>query len=146
MQISAYDLAFDVPADVRDRFTRAGIRIETREVARLVARDDRLAAVALAGGEERPCDVLFAHPPQRQVDLVRALGLSLDDSGFVRVQVPTFETSVAGIYAAGDLMTRMQAAILAAAYGTQAATVLNHELTAEQVTVGNEHGHAGSDS
>ena len=107
----------------------------------------RIAQRGLDGVEQGGLGVV-ARPQhaQRQVDLVRALGLSLDDSGFVRVQVPTFETSVAGIYAAGDLMTRMQAAILAAAYGTQAATVLNHELTAEQVTVGNEHGHAGSDS
>lgn len=128
--------AFDVPAEVRDRFTKAGIRIETREVARLVARDSRLAAVALSDGVDLPCDVLFAHPPQRQVDLVRALDLSLDEGGLVRVQVPSCETSISGIYAAGDLMTRMQGAILAAAYGVQAATALNYELTAEQAAHG----------
>ncbi|MFO0575395.1 MAG: NAD(P)/FAD-dependent oxidoreductase [Polyangia bacterium] len=134
--------AFDVPADVRDRFTEAGIRIETREVVRLIAHDQRLSAVALADGADLPCDALFAHPPQRQVDLVRALALSLDESGLVRVSLPTCETSIAGIYAAGDLMTRMQGAILAAAYGTQAATALNHELTAELST----RGHGGGDS
>lgn len=132
--------AFDVPAEVRDRFTSAGIRIETREVARLVSRGDRLASVMLTDGTELPCDVLFAHPPQRHVDLVRALDLSLDEGGFVRVHAPTCETSISGIYAAGDLMTRMQGAILAAAYGMQAAAALNYELTAEQA------GRGGSDS
>jgi thioredoxin reductase len=123
--------AFDVPADVRDRFGAAGIRIETREVARLVARENRLSSVQLSDGADVPCEVLFAHPPQRHVELVRTLGPSLDEGGFVRVHAMTCETSIPGIYAAGDLMTRMQGAILAAAYGVQAASVINHELTAE---------------
>jgi len=38
-------------------------------------------------------------------------------------------TSVPGIYAAGDLTTRMQGALLAAAAGTHAATVINMELS-----------------
>jgi thioredoxin reductase len=44
------------------------------------------------------------------------------------------ETSVAGIYAAGDLTTGVQGAILAAAAGMRAAAMLNHELTAEMAT------------
>ena len=36
-----------------------------------------------------------------------------------------------GIYAAGDLTTRQQGAICAAAAGTHAAAMLNAELTAE---------------
>ena len=43
----------------------------------------------------------------------------------------TRETSVPGIYAAGDLTWRMQGAMFAAAAGTQAATMINHELTTE---------------
>jgi thioredoxin reductase len=43
----------------------------------------------------------------------------------------TRETSIAGIYAAGDLTTRAQAAILAAAAGMQAAVAINVELTAD---------------
>ena len=75
--------------------------------------------------------MLFAHPPQRQVELVRALGVALDEDGYVRVDPTTRETHVSGVYAAGDLTTRMQAAILAAANGMQAAAVLNHELNVE---------------
>jgi thioredoxin reductase len=41
------------------------------------------------------------------------------------------ETSIPGIYAAGDLTTRAQAAILAAAQGMQAAGMINAELTAQ---------------
>ena len=37
-------------------------------------------------------------------------------------------TSVPGIYAAGDLTTRAQGAIFAAAAGTQAGAMCNHDL------------------
>jgi thioredoxin reductase len=80
--------------------------------------------------------VLLMHPPQKQVELVRALGVALDDEGFVKTDPMTRETSIPGIYAAGDLTTRAQAAVLAAAAGMQAAAAINAELTAELVTSG----------
>jgi thioredoxin reductase len=101
-----------------------------------VARDDRLEAIELGDGTTVPCDVLFAHPPQRQVDVVRALGVALDDEGFVRVDPMKRETSVPGVYAAGDLTTRMQGAIFAAASGAQAAAVINLELSIDLATRG----------
>lgn len=128
--------AFDVPDDARQRLRAAGVRLETAPVARLHARDGELTSVELTTGTSIPCDALFAHPPQRQVELVRALGLALDDEGYVRVDETTRETSVPGIYAAGDLTTRMQAATFAAAAGTRAAAALNHELTLELATSG----------
>lgn len=128
--------AFDVPPESRARLEAAKVRLETAPLARLVARDGRLEAVELSGGAAVPCDVLFAHPPQRQVDLVRALGVALDDDGFVHVDPVRRETSVPGIYAAGDLTTRMQAAIAAAASGTQAAAMINVELTMELASSG----------
>jgi thioredoxin reductase len=127
---------FDVPEETRAALAAAGVRLETAKIARLVAPRDRLQAVELADGTNVSCDVLFAHPPQQHVELVRALGVALDDAGYVRVDPMTRETSVAGIYAAGDLTTRMQAAILAAASGMQAAAAINLELTMELATTG----------
>ena len=40
-------------------------------------------------------------------------------------------TSVAGVYAAGDLTTRMQAAIIAASMGARTAATINLELGLE---------------
>lgn len=130
----------ELPEEARAQLRAAGIRLETAPVARLVSggepRDPHLAAVELANGTAVPCDVLFAHPPQRQVELVRALGLALDDDGYVRVDPMKRETSVPGIYASGDLSSRMQAAILGAATGMQAAAMINVELTMELATAG----------
>ncbi len=123
--------AYEVPSEVRARLTAAGITIDERPIASLALRDDRpdaLAAVVFADGARVARDVLFARPPQRQTDLVTSLGLTLDDHGFVRINDHR-ETSRAGVYAAGDLATMMQGAIIAAAAGTMAAAMINHELS-----------------
>ncbi|WP_437492199.1 NAD(P)/FAD-dependent oxidoreductase [Sorangium sp. So ce1014] len=122
------DGAFAIPDETRRKLDRAQVRIEERRLAGLRARQGHLAAVQLEGGAEVPRDVLFARPPQRQGPLVGALGLTLDDQGFVVVDGHK-QTSRPGIYAAGDLTTPVQSAILAAAAGAQAAGTLNHELT-----------------
>jgi thioredoxin reductase len=119
---------FEVPAETRALLESAGIRLESAPVSRLVAQGGRLTAVELANGKQVARDVLFAHPEQRQVELVRATGVEFDDDGYVRIDPMKSETSVPGIYAAGDLTTRMQGAILAAAAGTRAATMINLDL------------------
>ena len=128
--------AVDVQPEARAALEVAGVRLETAPLARLIASQGRLEAVELADGSRVPCEVLFTHPPQRQVELVGALGIELDDDGYVRVDAMKRETSVPGIYAAGDLSTRMQAAIVAAASGMQAAAMINLELTMELVSSG----------
>jgi thioredoxin reductase len=125
------DGAFEVDEAVQKTLLSANVRIETTPIARLVSRGQELEGVALTNGETIPCAALFAHPPQRQVEVVHALGLTLDEHNFVTVDPMRRETSIPGIYAAGDLTTRQQGAIFGAAAGVHAATMLNAELTGE---------------
>lgn len=127
---------FELPAEARALLDKAGIRLETAPIAQLVARDGKLSEVALGDGRKVPLDALFVHPPQRQVALVGQLGLALDEHGFVQIDPMRRETSVPGIYAGGDLTTRMQGALFAAAGGTHAAAMINLELTMELATSG----------
>jgi thioredoxin reductase len=127
--------SFEVPSEARAKLDKANIQIEERRIKALRAEGGHLAAVELEGGSEVAREVLFARPPQRQVALVKALGLALDDQGFVRVDEHR-QTSVPGIYAAGDLTTMMQGALLAAAAGAIAASMLNHVLTMELAVAG----------
>lgn len=122
--------------DMRSRLLAAKIQIESAAVTRLVGTGNQLEAVELVGGRRVACEALLMHPPQQQVELVHALGVALDDDGFVKIDPMTRETSIPGIYAAGDLATRGQAAILAAAAGMQAAAAINAEVTADLVTSG----------
>lgn len=128
--------ALDLPEETRAGLLAAGIGLETAPVRRLVPRDGLLESVELADGRAVPCEVLFAHPPQRQVALVQAMGLELDDTGLVRIDAMRRETTTAGVYAAGDLATHMQGAIMAATAGTQAAVMINMELSAELIARG----------
>ncbi len=125
--------AFVVPADTAARFAAAGLRIEERPIARLRSDGAQLTAIEFTDGSALERDVLFAHPHQRQVDVVQQLGLALDEQGFVKVDEATRETSVAGIYAGGDLITHAQGAVLAAASGTLAASRLNFGLMTQEV-------------
>jgi thioredoxin reductase len=127
---------FEVPEEGQRALQAAGVRLETGPVARLVGAGGKLEAVELASGGRVARDVLFTHPPQRQVELVAALGLALDAEGLVQTDPMTRATSVPGIHAAGDLTTRMQGAVFAAAAGTHAATVVNAELTMELAASG----------
>ncbi len=121
--------AFDVPESIRASLAAAGVTLHASPVSRLVVGGSGLDAVVLADGSRVPCDVLYAHPPQRQVDLVTGLGLALDEDGFVAVDPMRRETSVPGIYAAGDLTTRMQGASLASGSAVHAAAMLNLDVT-----------------
>jgi thioredoxin reductase len=110
--------AIAVPDETRAMLASAGIRLETAPVTRLVGAGDRLAAIELADG--------------RRV----ARGLALDDDGYVKVDPMKLETSVPGIYAAGDLTTRMQGAMIAAALGTRAAAAMNVDVMMELASTG----------
>jgi len=121
----------DVPADLRARLADARVAIETRPVGRLIVGPDRnLTAVETADGGLVPCEGMVVRPRQRQTGLVHRLGLALDGAGLVLTDAHG-QTSVRGIWAAGDLTSPMQAAIFAAAAATRAAYLLNHEMNLE---------------
>ncbi|HVG58127.1 MAG TPA: NAD(P)/FAD-dependent oxidoreductase [Hyalangium sp.] len=126
--------AVTVSAEKRLQLERAGVRLEERRIRRLVSGSGEhpLEAVELEDGARLRRDVLFARPPQRQVPVVERLGLAVDEQGYLRVS-PQGETSIPGIYAAGDLTTPIQAAVMAAAAGAMAGGALNHGLTLELV-------------
>jgi thioredoxin reductase len=119
-----------LPEDVCIQLRAADIAIAAVPVHRIVARDGALTTVELADGTAIACEALFVQPPQRQVAFVESLGLAAED-GYLRIDPMTRETSRAGIYASGDLTTRIQSAIIAAASGMQAAAMINTELSAD---------------
>jgi thioredoxin reductase len=113
----------------RERLLRAGLQLDERPIAGLRAGSspERLGAVLFTEGPPLERDVLLMRPVQRQTELVQSLALQLDPAGYVTVNEARM-TSRPGIYAAGDLLTPMQAAIPGAQAGMMAAASLNREL------------------
>jgi thioredoxin reductase len=133
-EVTLFTGGLAVEPELRARLERAGVAIEARSPRRLIG-DDALTAVELDDGTRLAMEGLYMHPPQRQTDLVRDLGLALDELGYVKIDEHR-QTSVPGIYAAGDLTTPMQGALLAAAAGMFAAATINHGLTVELALAG----------
>jgi thioredoxin reductase len=125
---------FTVSDELRAELDQAHVRLEERPVVALRPEAGKLAAVRLADGTEIPRDVLFVRPPQVQTPLVRRLGLRLDDRDLVHTE--RYQTSIPGIYAAGDLMVHEHGAMTAAAMGAGAAHALDEPLTRELVLEG----------
>lgn len=115
--------AFEVPPEMLAATPHA---IEQRRIRRVMA-----GGVELEDGTLVKLGAIFVKPPQRQVPIVASLQLALDGNGYVVVNEQR-QTSVAGIYAGGDLVMAVQSAIFAAASGYQAAAMLNHELSATE--------------
>ena len=104
----------------RERLRGLGIGLVERQARSLLGPRGDLRAICLDDGTELPASLAFfsiAHRPQ--VDLATALGCALDDDGYVAVS-SCGQTSVDGVYAAGDLTPQLQLVSVAAASGAVA--------------------------
>ena len=110
------------------------IGIVSGEVTRLVVEDDRLTGVELAGGEVVARAAVFVRPgiAPHADSLLAGLGCELDESGFVVVD-NTGRTSVAGVWAAGNVVDPRAQVITAAGAGSAAAIAINADLVQEDV-------------
>ena len=118
----------------RQRLRRQDIAVRQEPVARLVGTPKTgLRCVEFADGTFLECKAIFLHPPQEQRSpLAATLGARLTGKGAVWVD-KNAQTTVPGLYAAGDMVPGQQQALLAAASGSKAAICLNEGLTKEEV-------------
>jgi len=120
----------------RRKLARYGIVLREEIIVRLEGRpgkeDGTLERIVFADGSVLPRRALFARLPQQQhSDLAERLGCTLTDRHQVETNADG-QTSVRGVYAAGDLAQPKQQVIVAAADGAVAAMALNYELLMEE--------------
>lgn len=104
----------------RDALARHGVRLVEDDAVAFVGERGSLRGVKLASGEEVACQAAafsIAHHPRS--DLAQMLGCDLTDEGCVFVD-DSCETTVPGVYAAGDLTPGIQLVQVAAAKGAVA--------------------------
>lgn len=114
------------------------IPVRTEPIVRLDAEGDRLQRIVFASGESLERSVLFNRPRQeRRIDLARQLGCELVVDGptpdLIRVDA-MHQTTVAGVFAAGDVTTMMQSIAVAVSSGSAAAAMANHQLALAMLT------------
>lgn len=116
------------PAEEAELVDR-GIRVERRPIEHLEGDRGLLTGVRLAGGERVPVTGGFVRPLWHPiVDFLSTLTLDIDGSGHL-VTDRDGRTSLAGIYAAGDVTAPgPQQLIVAAGAGARSAASITHDL------------------
>ncbi|KAF1038809.1 MAG: Thioredoxin reductase [Burkholderia lata] len=108
-----------------------GVRIERSPVVEILGDAPRIDALRLADGQVVPIDALFVGARTAMAsDLAQQLGCAFDDGPLgpvVRVDALK-QTSVAGVFAAGDASTPMTNATFASASGVMAGVAAHRSL------------------
>lgn len=121
----------------RGRLAALNVPLREEKILRLEGGDGSLRRIVFEDGSSLEREGLFYGPPQRQRSpLAESLGCEIEAIGplpfvVVKSDPMTRETTVPGVYVAGDAGTPAQGAIMAAASGAGAAAMLNHALAAE---------------
>ncbi len=121
-----------LPAHHREQLNQRGIAIVEKPIRYLDHRQGQLERLVFEDGGTHALSALFARVPFSQhCPLPAELGCQLTSAG--HIQVDEFQqTTVPGVYAAGDNATGYRAVSSAVAAGTKAGAFINHQLIQER--------------
>ncbi len=123
-----------LPQDDRQRLAAAGIEVLESHITQVVCEDGRIAALDFGRGDVRRFDTLYsALGATPQSGLARSLGAEGDPLGCLRVDDHQ-QTTVPGLYAAGDLVRGLNQITVAEAEGAIAAVDVHNTLTVGPLT------------
>ena len=135
--VALTDGADGLDGETRSRLAALDVPVKEERISHLEGDAEAgLRRIVFEDGSGIEREGLFYAPPQRQrSDLAESLGCEMEAMGLLSAVVKgdpmTRETSVPGVYVAGDAGTMLQGAIMAAASGASAAAFLNHSLISE---------------
>lgn len=118
------------------RLSAAGVVVDGRDIAELTSEQGELSAVVFADGSRLPRrGILVAAPLHQRSRLASQLGVTFVAPGPVSAEAvevdELYRTSVAGVFAAGDVCTQMPQVAAAIAAGSAAAVSLVASLIAD---------------
>jgi thioredoxin reductase (NADPH) len=118
----------DVPADRLERLRAAGVEVADAPPRDIQCVPGKGVAVELEGGQVLAFDVMYpALGLVHASELATALGARVQDDGQLEVD-DHFETSVPGLYAAGDVAAGLNQINVAAGQAAIAATAIHNRL------------------
>lgn len=118
----------DLPPEAREVLARFDIPVRHEVIDRIEHRDGQVEGVTYHGGGTERFEAIFFHIASGPGSTLAAdLGCEADEDGILRVN-PDFETTVPGVFAAGDITPGSRLAIRAAAEGTRAAIGIQKSL------------------
>ena len=128
--------ATEMDAEQSSKLEARGIEVVREEIRELVGRDGRLSEVRLSSGRTVPCEaIFFTLGVERTCSLAEGAGCEISDEGISISTDEHGETTIEGIYAAGDLVAGSQLVIKSAADGAVAAIAINKSLLPDALRV-----------
>jgi thioredoxin reductase len=122
--LTVFAAGHDIPPAIRADLARRKITVVDGRISEIAHRGGHTATIKLDTGRNVAVDILFAHPRNKpSASLHESLGLATVNTplGIVLKVDERRETSMPGIYAAGDLATPgMPSVTLASAHGATA--------------------------
>lgn len=116
----------DLDAGERERLEEQGVTIVEEPVAALDVRDGKIAAFRTGGGRELRFEVLYsALGLEYRTGLALALGAEHDEQGALVVDAHN-QTTVKGLYAAGDVARGLDQIVVAMGHAAVAATHIHN--------------------
>ena len=124
---------FEPTPEEQARFSQRGVTIERTPIAKLLGDEPDLEAVRLADGRELPLAALFTATRLTMASpIAEKLGCDMEDGpqGPILVVDDQKQTSVTGVFAAGDATMPMHSALLASSSGMIAGVCAYRSLVA----------------
>ena len=114
-----------------EKLHRHKIPIVETEVERLEHKNGSIENIVFKDGSKTPLKALYARLSFEQHSLLpQALGCEITDEGFIKIDASQ-KTTVAGVFACGDNVSRMRTVANAVSMGTATGLMLNRELIEE---------------
>lgn len=121
-----------LPSGAQEELDRFGIRVFQERITRLDGTNGILDRIVFASGDALPRRALFFNTGQQhRSPLAVRLGCQMNSRGVVRTR-RLEESSVPGLYVAGDASRDVQSVVVAAAEGAKAAIAINKALLADE--------------
>lgn len=116
----------------RKSLAKHKVVVREKKIVRLEGQNGQLQSIVFDTGEKLARQGLMIRPKQHlRSNLVEKLGCELDESGYIKTGAFN-ETTVPGVYAAGDVTSPMQSIAAAVAQGAVTAGAgINHALSRE---------------
>lgn len=123
--------AHPLPVEERTRLLKNGVRISETPAARVEGSDGRVERLVLADGSVIDCAAIFVGlTVSQRTPFAQVLGCALTGNGLVQVDAAA-QTTVPGLYAAGDMANPIRSVAVAVAHGATAAYHINRTLIVE---------------
>jgi thioredoxin reductase len=119
-------------AEQVDKLAKHRVMIVEKEVEKFEHANGHVQSIIFKDGTKSPVNAIYtANPFEQHCKIPEALGCELTDEGYIKIDA-FHKTTIEGIFACGDNVTRMRAVANAVAMGTITGASVNKEIVTEK--------------